>query len=199
MASVITFIRPFRPNLVNNILVVQSGPLELTLEVVDRLRTIFSKSTIEGVVCEEDRELLTDNKFDSLTIVRWEERFSALRRLRRKRYDVIVVLYSHLGSYNLRLLPYLLRTRSILIFNENMDYFPLNIWRLSALSQHISGSRGPISLLFWVFFRIVLVPLAAVLLLGSIVYLYLRGGLRRFIRFLRHLRLQSAAKTMNIK
>lgn len=184
MAGILTFIRPFRYDFVSNILVVQSGPVDLTLNVVDHLRTLFVKSTIEGVVCEENRELLTGNEFDRLTIIRWEERFEALRHLRRNRYDVVAVLYGHLGSYNLKLLPYLLRTRSILVFNENIDYFPLNIWRLSALSQHVSGSTSAISLLFWVFWRVVLTPLAAMFLLGSVVRLYSHAALRRFTRLL---------------
>jgi hypothetical protein len=185
MANILTFLRPFRYDGVSKILVVQSGPLKLVLDSVEVLRSLFAKSTIEGVICEENHGFLTGKEFDQCTIVRWEERFEALKRLRQNHYDVVVVLYSQLGSFNLKLLPYLLRTKSILVFNQNIDYFPLNIWHLSALSQQISGSKSATGLLFWALWRVILTPMAAVFLIGSVARLYSRATFKRLIRVIR--------------
>lgn len=179
MAGIFTFMRPFRYHSVRNILVVQSGSVELTMKMVEYLRTLFAESTIKGVVCEEDAALLADQKFDRLIIVRWEDRFNVLKRLRAKRYDVVAALYCSVGSHNLKLLPLLLRTRYILMFNENIDYFPLTIWHFSKLTWYASGSSNIKGLLLWALARFVLTPLAAVFLLGSVIFLYARGVLRR--------------------
>jgi hypothetical protein len=75
-------------------------------------------------------------------------------------------------------LPYLLRTRAILVFNDHLDYFPLHVARLRALAHHLSGGAEVRAALPWLLGRLILVPLATLTLLVSTARLYARAAWR---------------------
>jgi len=179
MANLFTFVRPFRPDQIRSVLLVQSGPIDLMLRVGERLRTTAPGCEIVAVVREDHREAAAAGGFDQLIVVRWEDRLEVVRTLRRRRFDAIVVLLSHRGSDYLRVLPMLLRTRRILVFNENLDYFPLHATRLRDLAYHISGQASPAGLVAWALARLFLAPLATCALIASTLRLELRAVARR--------------------
>jgi len=179
MASPLTFLLPLRYDRVQRVLLVQSGPIDLAIEVARRLRTLFPGCQLEGVVREGDHGAVAAGDFDTLTLVRWEERGRVVRELRRQRYDAVVALASGRGSQALRLLPYLLRTRTILLFNDHLDYFPLHVSRFTTLAHHVSGGGSVGALLRWAAGRILVLPFATLVLLASLARLYARAGWRR--------------------
>lgn len=85
------------------------------------------------------------------------------------------------GSDFLRVLPVLLKTRGILIFNDNLDHFPLHVSRLSSLVHHLSGQPSTGALLRWTAGRVVLMSLATVVLAAGTLRLdlELRAARRR--------------------
>jgi len=167
MANPLTFLLPFRYDLVRTVLVVQSGPVELALQVAARVRTLFPGCKVEGLIRDNDAGAVDPDAFDRLTIVRWEDRIAMVRDLRERRFDVVAVMLSSTGSRSFMMLPYLLRTGAVLMFNDHLDYFPLKLGRMSSLAQHVSG-RGTVgSLVRWGLGRLVIVPAAYVFLLGS--------------------------------
>ena len=179
MANPLTFLRPFRYDAMGTLLVVQSGPVELALEVATRLRALFPGCKVEGVIRDDDVDAVGPNHFDRVTVVRWEDRIQVVRQLRQRRFDAVAILLSGRGSRAFLLLPYVLRTGAILMFNDHLDYFPLKLGRLSSLAQHVSG-RGSIgSLVRWTLGRTVVVPAAMLFLLGSTARIYLRAARRR--------------------
>jgi hypothetical protein len=179
MANPLTFLLPFRYHAMGTILVVQSGPIELALEVAARLRTLFPGCKVEGVIRDNDVDAVGATDFDRVTVVRWEERIQVVRHLRERRFDAVAVLASGSGSRAFMLLPYVLRTGAILMFNDHLDYFPLKLGRLSSLAQHVSGRDSVGALVRWMVGRAIIVPAAMLFLLGSTVGIYARAARRR--------------------
>ncbi len=178
MANPLTFLLPFRYDAVRTLLVVQSGPVELALQVAARVRTLFPGCKVEGLIRDNDAAAVAPEVFDRVTIVRWEERLAMVRQLRDRRFDAVAVLLSATGSRSFLLLPYLLRTRAVLMFNDHLDYFPLKVGRVSSLAQHVSG-RGTVgALVRWGLGRLVMVPAAFVFLLFSTALIHLRARRR---------------------
>ena len=178
MANPLTFLLPFRYHAVRTILVVQSGPVELALEVAARVRTLFPGCKVEGLIRDNDAGAVGPEVFDQLTIVRWEERIAMVRALRERRFDAVAMLLSATGSRSFLMLPYLLRTRAILMFNDHLDYFPLTVGRLSSLAQHVSGRNTVGSLVRWGVGRLIVVPAAFVFLLFTTARIKLRARRR---------------------
>jgi hypothetical protein len=178
MANPLTFIRPFRYHAMGTILVVQSGSIELAIEMAGRLRTLFPGCKVEGLIRDNDVDAVGAGTFDRMTVVRWEDRIAIIRQLRERRFDAVAVLLSGQGSRSFLLLPYLLRTGSILMFNDHLDYFPLKLGRLSSLAQHVSGHGSVGSLVRWALGRTIVVPAAALFLVGSTALIY-GGAVRR--------------------
>lgn len=179
MANLLSFLVPFRYDAVQRVLIVQSGPVDLAVQVAARVRQLFPDAAVEGLIREYDVDAVHRGDFDEVTVIRWEDRVETVRKLRGRRYDAVVVLHSTRESRGLRLLPYLLRTRAILLFNDHLDYFPVSILRLRDLAHHLAGRNTPGALLRWLAGRVVLVPAAAVVLLASTGRLYLRAARRR--------------------
>jgi ADP-heptose:LPS heptosyltransferase len=178
----LTFIRPFRYHTIRKILVLQDGSVEPALKIAECLRTIFTNCHIHGAICEDDVACVPEDAFDQLTVMRWEDRFKTLQRLRADRYDAVAVLHRNQGRCGLKRMPYYLRARHILIFNENYDYFPIKLWRVPTFIEHYSGSKQLASLLFKLLYRLVVPPAAAVYLFGAVIYLHVRPVLKR-LRF----------------
>ena len=179
MANPLTFLLPLRYNAMGTVLVVQSGPVELALEVATRLRALFPGCKVEGLIRENDVDAVRPEVFDRIVPVRWEDRIQVVRQLRARRFDAVAVLLSGQGSRSFLLLPYLLRTGAILMFNDHLDYFPLKLGRLSSLAQHVSGTGSAGALVRWAIGRMIIVPAATVLLLASTARIYWRAARRR--------------------
>jgi len=179
MANPLTFLLPLRYDTVRTVLLVQSGPIDLAIAATARLRTLFPGCEIELAVREADLDAADACEADRVTAVRWPDRFEVLRTLRRRRYDAVVALLSSRPSQYLRLLPYLLRTRTILLFNDHLDYFPLHLTRLPALLHHLSGGDAAGSAIPWLVGRAIVLPIATVFLMVSTARLYLRAARNR--------------------
>lgn len=176
----LTFIRPFRYHSVHKILVLQDGSVEPALKIAECLRAIFTNCHIHGAICEDDVGRVPGDAFDQLTVMRWEERFITLKRLRGKKFDAVAVLHRNQGRCCLKRIPYYLRARHILIFNENYDYFPIKLWRLTTFIEHYSGNRHIARAFFRLLFRLVVPIMATIYLLGSVIYLHVRPILKGF-------------------
>ena len=179
MANPLTFLLPLRYDTVRTVLLVQSGPPQLAIQVAAKLRSVFPECEIHGVVREDDREIAAAAGFAETTVVRWEDRLEVVRRLRRRRYDAAIALLSSRGSPQLRMLPYLLRTRAIVAFNDNLDYFPVHATRLATLAHHMSGSTSVVGLLRWTIGRAIVVPFATLFLAAAVGRIYARSAWRR--------------------
>jgi hypothetical protein len=178
VANPLTFLLPLRYDRVRRVLLVQSGPIDLAAAVAKRVRTVFPGCTLEVVVREADHEAAEACAADEITLARWEDRSALLRRLRRGRYDAVVGLLSSHPSQYLRLLPFVLRTRAILYFNDNLDYFPLHLARLPALAYHVSGGESPLAVLPWLAGRAIMLPLVTLYLVAWTARLRWRAGRR---------------------
>ncbi len=179
MANLLTFVRPFRPDRIGSILLVQSGPVDLALRVGERLQAMLPNGEITVVVREDHRDAVAGRGFGEVIVVRWEDRLDVIRTLRRRRFDTVAVLMSHGGSDYLRLLPYLLRTRSVLAFNDNLDFFPVHVTRVATLALHVSGRHTLGGLLRWAAGRGTLACGALVVLVASTLRLQIRARWRR--------------------
>lgn len=179
MANPLTFLLPFRYDRMRTLLVVQTGPVELALEVAARLRTLFPGCKVEGLIRDNDVAAVGADVFDRLTVVRWEERIQVVRQLRDRHFDAVAVLLSATGSRSFLLLPYLLRTGAVLMFNDHLDYFPLKVGRMSSLAQHVSGRGSVGALLRWGLGRLVIVPAAFVFLAAATARLQWRAARRQ--------------------
>lgn len=179
MANPLTFLLPLRYDAMGTVLLVQSGPIELAVEVATRLRALFPGCKVEGLIRDNDLPAVPDGHFDRVVPVRWEDRLQVVRQLRERRFDGVAVLLSQSGGRAFRLLPYLLRTNAILMFNDHLDYFPLKLGRLSSLAQHVSGSGSVGALARWVIGRAIVLPAATLLLVISTARIQLRAARRR--------------------
>ena len=179
MANPLTFVRPFRHHAIRSVLLVQSAPIDLALRVAARVRATFPGCEIEAVVREDDRDAVADAGFERVFVVRWEDRLEVIRRLRERRYDTVVVIMSHRGSDYLRILPYLLRTRSILAFNDHLDSFPLHVRRVATLAMHVSGRASVAALVSGAASRIILGSVATLVLVASVLRIEARAAWRR--------------------
>jgi hypothetical protein len=179
MASLLTLFRAFDYYGTRRILVVQTGTIASTLGVARTLRRHFPEATIDGVVRDADAGEVGADDFAHVTAVRFEDRIAIIRQLRAERYDVVALLLGGQGSRAFRLLPYLVRTKNILLFNEHYDYFPLKWTRVRSLAHHVSGHDSILSLARWTFGRVVVLPLATIFLVASTVRFQLRAARRR--------------------
>ena len=186
MSSPLSLLLPLRYDRVREVLVIQTETGAQLAEIVARVRGIFPGCRIHLLVREADSGLASSIDVEQFDVARWEERFDLLSRLRRRRYDVTVLQLGTGGPSELRLLPFLMRTRSLVAFNASLDYFPLNVFRLTTLAHHfalVQGNTGPLrallSLLRGAIFAAVGTAASVVVLLASVGRLELRGRWRR--------------------
>jgi hypothetical protein len=182
MSSPLSFLRPLRYDRVRTVLLVQTDAGAQLPGIVVKLREIFPGAAIHVLVREADGGLHETLRVEHFEVARWEERYDLLSRLRRRRFDAAVLQLG--GSSELRLLPYLVRARYLVAFNRTLDYFPINIFRLTALANHFSLTQGSVlRSLFWLLrgalVSCVLGVAGLVVLLASVGRLELRGWLRR--------------------
>jgi hypothetical protein len=187
--NALSFLRQLDYPGTKSVLVVQTAPAVALPPLVARLREVFPGCAIDVVVREADASLRRALDGAQVDVLRSEERFAWLARLRRRRYDVVAVALHPEGPGELRALPYLVRARTIVAFNENLDHFPLNVHRVDAIAQHfglLSGGGGIGGSLFWIvrsaLGRLVAAPLRLAFLLVSVGWLHVRGSARRWRR-----------------
>jgi hypothetical protein len=186
MSTPLGFLRPLRYDRVRTVLVVQTGDAALLAGVVARVQELFPGCSVDVLVREADAAAGRALDVAHCEVARWEERFDLLARLRRKRFDATVLQLGGEATTELRLLPFLVRTRYLIAFNDRLDYFPLNVFRLTALAHHFaltSGEGGFASALLWFVRRTLVAAVAGVVgsvwLLVSVGWIHARGALRR--------------------
>jgi hypothetical protein len=186
MSSPLTLLRPLRYDRVREVLLIQTETGAQLAEIVTRVRAIFPSCRIHLLVREADSGLADTIEVEQFEVARWEERFDLLSRLRRRRYDVTVLQLGSGGGSELRLLPFLMRTKYLVAFNASLDYFPLNVFRLTALAHHfalVQGEAGALravlSLMRGALLGAATAVAGGVVLLLSVGWLELRGWWRR--------------------
>jgi hypothetical protein len=186
VSSLLTYLRPLRYDRVRDVVLVQTGEAALLDGIVAELRRLFPGSSVKVLLREADAARARALAVEEVEVARWEGRYELLSRLRRRRIDAVVLQLGGAGTTELRLLPYLLRTRYLIAFNERLDYFPVNIFRLTSLAHHFSvagGDAGIARSSFWALRRILAGALVGVVsfayLLASVGWLHVRGWLRR--------------------
>jgi hypothetical protein len=185
VSSALTFLRPLRYDRVRTVLLVQTGPAELVAPIVGRLRELFPGCTVDVLMREADLQPSLVLGADSVEAARYEERFELVARLRKQRFDGVVMQLGGAATRELRLLPFLLRTRAIIAFNARLDYFPVNVFRIASIAEHFGAqqSAGAARTVFWLLRRacieLCLAPLAVIYLTFAAAALHLRGWWRR--------------------
>ena len=142
MSSPLMLLRPLRYDRVREVLIIQTETGAQLGEIVARVRAIFPACRVHLLVREAESGLAGSIEVEQFEVARWEERFDLLSRLRRRRYDVTVLQLGTGGPSELRLLPFLMRTKSLVAFNASLDYFPLNVFRLTTLAHHFALVQG---------------------------------------------------------
>ena len=185
MSSLLTFFRPIPLSGVKRVLIVQTGDGSRLPRLIDRSRGLFGEARLEVLLREGDASLRNEIDVASTRVARWEERYSLLPELRRTPYDVVVLQVGG-ATTELRLLPFLLRTRSIVAFDEMFEARAVTLFRLPGVVAHLGllgENRTRFEMLRRGFAKATVAPLLGVLslvyLLGSNVWLRLRPFWRR--------------------
>ena len=180
-----TFLRPIPLSGVQRVLIVQTGLGKRLPRLVDRCRGLFSDARLEVLLREGDASLRDEIDVAETRVARWEERYSFLPDLRRTSYDVVVLQVGGATS-ELRLLPFLLRTRSIVAFDEVLEARAVTVFRLPGLIANLGllgEDRTRFEMLRRAIAKLTVVPIVSLLsiffLLGSNAWLRLRPLWRR--------------------
>lgn len=174
MPSLLSYIRPFRYDRVSRIVLVETGPSHLVAGVLEELDRLFPDAHTEVLLREEDAFLASELKADRVHVVRFEERADLVKELRSQPYDLVVMQLSKGGAQGLRSLPFVVRGHTLMAFNDSLDHFPLNAFRLPDLASHFGlASQGA---------GLLLAPVLFVYLVASSAWIRLRGAWRRLRR-----------------
>jgi len=144
----VAFLRHVDWGNVRDVALVQTGPAHRLPQVLARLRAEFPSASIQAVV-EEDGAAVLPTDGIAVAVARPGRRLDLLRELRRRRFDLVVIQFDDQPMAELGRLAFLLRARSMLAFNQNLDHFPVNVHRAATISQHFGGDgRGGSALVF---------------------------------------------------
>ncbi len=128
---------------------------------------------------------------ESVASLRLEEREPALAHLRETRFDIVAVLAGHRAAA-LLLVPLHLDARSVVLFDEGLGWFALNLGCGPRLLRQLGWApwdTGPIATLSIAAVRLarsfLVGTLAAVWLVGSTTRIRVRGRARQALRALR--------------
>ncbi len=174
MPSLLSYVRPFRYDRVSRIAVVETGPSHLVSGVLGELRRLFPDARSDVLLREEDAVLGESLEADRIYVVRYEDRPALVRSLRAETYDLVVLQLTRSGVQGLRSLPFALRGTSLMAFNDSLDHFPVNVFRVRDLASHFGLLSRGVSLL--------LAPLVLGYLLLSTTGIRVRGWWRRLRR-----------------
>jgi hypothetical protein len=188
LSSLLTFLRPIPLSGVQRVLIVQTGLGSRLPRLIDRSRGLFGDARLEVLLREGDASLREEIDVASTRVARWEERYSLLPELRRSPYDVVVLQVGG-ATTELRLLPFLLRTRSIVSFDEALEARAVTLFRLPGLIANLGllgEDRTRFEMVRRALAKITVVPVVSLLsiffLLGSNAWLRLRPSWRRQAR-----------------
>jgi hypothetical protein len=184
VSNPLRFFLPFRYDSVRTVLLVQSGAAQQLPQIIRRLIAIFPGCSIEVVMREEDAVSSDQLGVAGVEVARYEDRFGLVARLRSRPVDLAVIQLGPWGNRQLRLLPLLLRTRAVIAFNQHLDFFEINVFRIDTLAMHLSGHRGGVAasaatLLQRAIVGAALLPLSVVYLVAVAGWIHLRGAVRR--------------------
>jgi len=127
---------------VRDVAIVQTGSAHRLPAVLERVRAEFPAASLLVVVAEDATSVLLSDGI-AVEVARPGHRLDLLRRLRERRFDLVVVQLEDRPLGELARLAFLLRARSMLAFNQNLDHFPVNVQRAATISQHFGGDgRG---------------------------------------------------------
>jgi hypothetical protein len=168
------YLLPLRYDHVERIALVETGPGHLIQPIVERLHGLFPGAVVEVLLREEDEAIGRELGGVPFQVVRYEERADLVRDLRGRAYDLVVLQVGRGGSQGLRSLPFTLRGRTLVAFNDHLDHFPINVFRLGDVLRHFFVDSGVPGLL--------LEPLLFGYLLVSTSWIHLRGAARRLAR-----------------
>lgn len=186
MSNPLTFLLPLPYHQIRRVLLVQTGKGEHLGALVQRLREIFPEATVEVLLREAEAGRRAEFAADRVEVACYEERFALLRRLRSQRFDVVALQLGEGdgGSGELRRLPFLLRCRAIIAFNDRMDYLPLNVFRFADIANHFglvgpgAGGSSILGFLLRLMGELVLRGLVSIHLLASVARIRLGAALR---------------------
>ncbi len=185
MSSLLTFFRPIPLSGVERVLIVQTGSGSRLPRLVERSRGLFGEARLEVLLREGDASLRHEIDVASTHVARWEERYSLLPELRRTPFDVVVLQVGG-ATTELRLLPFLLRTRSIVAFDEMFEARAVTLFRLPGIVAHLGllgENRTRFEMVRRAIVKVTVAPLlgffSLVYLLGSNLWLRLRPLWRR--------------------
>lgn len=175
----LAFLRRIDWTNVRDVALVQTGAARALPEILSRVRAEFPSASIV-VVADEDAAALLAADGIAIEIARPGRRLDLLKKLRERRFDVVVVQLSDEPMGELGRLAFLLRARAMLAFNQNLDWFPVNVHRIATIAQHFGGDgRGGAALVGWALKRSLLVafarPAATLWLAGKAGWRRLRG------------------------
>ena len=136
MTRLLSLIRPFRYDGIQSVAFVETGPGDQVPEILAHLRGLFASARIEVLLREEDEDRAAGLDADLVRVVRFEERAALVSELKQQHFDIVVMQLGRGGAQGLRSLPFVLRGKSILVFNESLDYFPLNLFRIGDVARH---------------------------------------------------------------
>ena len=174
MPSLLSYVRPFRYDRVSRVVLVETGPTHLVAGVLSELRRLFPAAHRTVLLREEDAGLTERLHADEVHVVRFEERGELVRKLRERPFDLVVMQLSRGGSLGLRSLPFTLPGNAVMAFNDSLDHFPLNVFRVRDLASHFGLASQGVGVL--------LAPVLWVYLLGSTGWIRVRGRWRRLRR-----------------
>ncbi|MFP6664442.1 MAG: hypothetical protein VCC00_09600 [Deltaproteobacteria bacterium] len=186
MSNLLTFLRPIPLLGVARVLIVQTGEGSSMADLTERVRGLFGEARIDILLRESDADLRETLDVARVRVARWEERYALLPELRRELYDVVAIRVGGATS-ELRLLPFLLRTRSIVAFDDQGQARAVTLLRLPAIASHLgifgagNSSLGSLRRFAAKVLRMPLVSVAALaVLLVSNGWLRLRGRWRGY-------------------
>lgn len=165
------------------IAILQTGPAPVVPALVERVRAAFPGAHLTVVV--RDDSLAGPGVLPGVRVeaVREGGGWDATRRLRRTRFDVVVVHLGGQAATDLGRMAPLLRARLLVAFNRNLDHFPVSVFRLGAIAAHVGADGGGAALAAWAVRRaianLVVAPLGALALLARIARRRLRGPVPR--------------------
>jgi hypothetical protein len=139
---------------VHDVALVQTGSARQVLDIAVRLRAEFPAASIQAILDEDTTGLVAVPGL-AVEVARPGHRWELLRRLRAKRFDLVVVQLGDEPMGELGRLAFLLRARSMMAFNQNLDSFPVNVHRVATIAQHFGGDgRGGGALVGWALRRV---------------------------------------------
>ena len=168
-----------------SLLVIQSGPAELLVELIARVRQTYPEASLSVLLQRGIADALVALPEPGAVeyLENMGSRAEQVRRLRARGFDGVFVMYSdHPGYWKLKLLPFLLGAGSVLAVNEHLGWFPVALQDLHRLGGHLVRRLGTGSVSLRGPARRVALAATAPALLGYLLAYERLAGLRARLR-----------------